>query len=43
MDCFAKIVNVFQVLNIFAKGSILDVWQGSEYTFGFQRFLVHYR
>ena len=31
MECFAKIVNTFQALTIFAKGSILDIWQGSEY------------
>ena len=28
---FKKIVNVFQSLTIFAKCSILDLWQGSEY------------
>ena len=31
MECFAKIVNGFQSLIIFAKCSNLDVWQGSEY------------
>ena len=31
MDFFAKILNNFQLLTIFAKGSILDVWRGSEY------------
>ena len=31
MDSFAKIVNGVQPLIIFAKHSILDVWQGSEY------------
>ena len=31
MEHFAKIVNGFQALTIFAKHSILDVWQGSEY------------
>ena len=31
MKAFLKIVNVFQSLTIFAKSSILDVWQGSEY------------
>ena len=29
MECF----NSFQVLNIFAKHSILDIWQGFEYTY----------
>ena len=32
MERFAKIVNGFQPLPIFAKPSILEVWQGSEYT-----------
>ena len=27
----AEIVNGFQTLTIFAKGSVLDVWQGSAY------------
>ena len=27
-----KIVEGFQLLTIFAKRSVLDVWQGSEYT-----------
>ena len=31
MESFAKIVNGFQSLTIFAKRYILDVWQGSEY------------
>ena len=31
---FAKIVKGFQSLTIFAKSSILDVWQGSEYACG---------
>ena len=31
MECFAKIANTIQALTIFAKGSILDVWEGSEY------------
>ena len=32
MALFAKIVNGFQPLNIFAKNQIFDVWQGSGYT-----------
>ena len=32
MEHFAKIVNSFYPLTIFLKRSILDVWQGSEYT-----------
>ena len=31
MEPFAKIVNGFQLLTIFAKRSILGIWQGSEY------------
>ena len=31
MECFVKIVNSF------AKPSILDVWQGSEYTSGYKQ------
>ena len=34
MELFAKIVNGFQLLAIFAKNSILDVWQASEYASG---------
>ena len=34
MESFAKIVNGFKPLTIFAKLSILDVWLGSEYTSG---------
>ena len=30
-ELFAKIVNSWKLLTIFPKGSILDVWQGSEY------------
>ena len=30
MERFAKIVNDFSPFTIFAKSSILDVWQGSE-------------
>ena len=32
MKRFAKIVNNWKPLTFFAKRSILDVWQGSEYT-----------
>ena len=31
MDLFAKIVKSEKPFTIFAKTSILDVWQGSEY------------
>ena len=34
MERFAKIVNGFQLLTVFAKRSILFEWQGSEYTSG---------
>ena len=33
MENFAKIVNGWKPLTIFAKHSILDVWQDSEYVF----------
>ena len=33
MELFAKTVNEFHLLNISAKSSILDVWQGSEYAY----------
>ena len=33
MDLFAKIVKNFKPFTIFAKASILDVWQASEYGF----------
>ena len=33
MECFAKTFNGFQSLIIFAKGSVLDVWQGPGYAF----------
>ena len=35
MECFAKIVNYQNPLPIIAKRSILDVWQGFEYTYVF--------
>lgn len=31
MVCFAKLLNGFQLLTVFAKHAILDDWQGSEY------------
>ena len=31
MNCFEKVVDGFELLTIFTKRSILDVWQGSEY------------
>ena len=31
MKCFAKMVNGWKLLTIFAKHSILDYWHGSEY------------
>ena len=31
MEIFAKIANAWKPLIIFAKCSILDVWEGSEY------------
>ena len=34
MEYFAKKVSSFYLLTIFAKHSILDVWQGSEYASG---------
>ena len=34
MERFAKIINSFQPLTTFAKRSILDVWQGSEFASG---------
>ena len=32
MEVFVEITDVFQLLIIFAKTSILDVWQGIKYT-----------
>ena len=40
MELYVKIVNGFQTLAIFAKGSILKVWLASEYTSGFFKSLV---
>ena len=33
MESFVKIVNGLKPLAIFAKGSILDFWQGFEYAY----------
>ena len=30
MDCFEEVIDGFELLTIFPKLSILDVWQGSE-------------
>ena len=32
VELFAKIIKGWKPLNIFTERSILDVWQGSEYT-----------
>ena len=43
MKVFEKIVDGFQLITIFAKSSILDIWQGSEYasvTYFFQILLI---
>ena len=34
MKLFVNMVNDYKPLNIFAKSSMLDVWQGSEYASG---------
>ena len=34
MEFFVKIVKVFQLLTIFAKSSVFDIWLGSNYTSG---------
>ena len=33
IEHFVKIVNDFQPLSIFAKRSILDIWEGCEYAY----------
>ena len=33
MELFAKIVNGWKLLPIFAKSCILEIWQGFEYAF----------
>ena len=38
MECWAKRINGLKPLTIFAKGSILDVWQGSEYAYDSRSF-----
>ena len=35
MEFFEKVVKGFHALTAFAKFSILDVWWGSGYTFGY--------
>ena len=42
VERFVKIVNCFQLLIIFAKRSILDVWQGFEYPFGMRQLTTKY-
>ena len=37
MEGFAKVVNGFHSLTIYAKHSTLDVWQGLKYAFGHDR------
>ena len=39
MERFAKIVNGYQLLTIFTKRSILDIWQGSEYASSIMTYL----
>ena len=34
MKCFTEVANTWKPLTIFAKCSMLDVWQSSEYTSG---------
>ena len=40
MESFPKIVNSFQLLTLFAKSSILDAWQGSEYASAISKLLL---
>ena len=40
MKCFAKIVNGWKLLTFLVKGSILDVWQGSEYASVYNLLLI---
>ena len=42
MEYFAKMVNGLNLLAVFAKCSILDVWKGSEYVFVKFYFLTSY-
>ena len=39
MERFMKNLTAFQHLTIFAKGSILDTWQGFEYASGMTLFV----
>ena len=41
MVLFVKIVNVFQLLTIYAKSTILDVQLGTEYAFHLFRLYGH--
>ena len=40
MEFFVKIVNGLKPVVIFARKSILDIWQGSEYSFGWLYVIV---
>ena len=39
MECLMKKVNSFQLLIVFAKHYILNVWQGSQYASGLLKFI----
>ena len=39
--CLTKKVNGFQPLSIYAKNSILDIWQGSDYVSGLLKLNCH--
>ena len=43
MELFVKIVSGFWLLTIFAKRSILNIWQGSEYASARHGSLSHFR
>ena len=40
MERFEKIIEGFEPLSIFAKRSILNVWQGSEYASAAEAYVV---
>ena len=40
IELFARVFKGFRSLNIFAKYSIFDIWQGSEYAFVSGKFLL---
>ena len=42
MELFSKIVEGYKPLTMFAKWSILDIWQGSEYASEFSNILGTY-